>query len=91
VFLGIVTLTSNNPFGMVSIAFALPCIWGAVCLIASDKRNYPVARQRFEQELPRWEQAMARWSALFYCPRCDNAYDPQTGEAAPAAAMCSLL
>jgi len=34
---------------------------------------------------------MARWTEMFYCPRCDSVFIPETGESAPVVQMDLLL
>lgn len=38
-------------------------------------------RQRAQDQLPDWEQAVMRWNRVYYCFRDDLVFDPATGEA----------
>ena len=38
-----------------------------------------------------WRQRMGNWNALYYCGRCDRAYDPRFGQSAPAFEAAFLL
>ena len=39
-----------------------------------DKREAEDAQ--YDREMKRWEAMMARWTAMFYCRRCDVVYIP---------------
>jgi hypothetical protein len=63
---------------------------GAVGLSLLIRASVAASREH-GHKYARWKQAMSRWDALFYCPRCDSVYNPQGRQAAPAHAMHSLL
>lgn len=49
------------------------------------------ARLRNVTKYNRWQDAITNWDQLFYCSRCDQVFNPQTMQAAPAAMMDNLL
>ncbi|MBI3944330.1 MAG: hypothetical protein HY321_00245 [Armatimonadetes bacterium] len=60
-------------------------VWG------STMKRWEDSVKGWDDPLKRWEEAMKRWDMLFYCPRCDHVYIPQTGHAAPSSDMAALL
>ncbi len=59
-------------------------VWGSVGFLISEmilRNQYPAqernrARAQYDYEKKRWDTAMQRWSAMFYCRRCDVVYLP---------------
>jgi hypothetical protein len=47
--------------------------------------------KRVQDARARWEVTIEDWQRLFYCPRCDRVFDPQTGRSAPSGQMQALL
>jgi hypothetical protein len=70
---------------------ALASAGGAVAIHLDMQRQRTRAMVEYRHKLPLWEAGMRRWNQLFYCSRCDNVYNPQTGQSAPAHAMPSIL
>lgn len=50
------------------------CIALAITLWITFAR-YKQAKEALNTEIPRWQEAMARWNRLFYCARCDGVFD----------------
>ena len=48
-------------------------------------------RAQHQAATEQWRQRMGNWNALYYCGRCDRAYDPRSGQSAPASEAVSLL
>ena len=48
-------------------------------------------REKHQAAMERWQEQTGRWNQLFYCGRCDQAFDPVARRYAPAMAMGSLL
>lgn len=44
-----------------------------------------------EAQHPLWDEKMANWNRLFYCPRCDHAFDPVTRKSAAVGSIKALL
>jgi hypothetical protein len=64
---------------------------GGVAIYLSVSSQAWAQRRRVAEQTPHWEQAMAAWNRLFYCPRCAHVFDPAAGAFAPAHQMRQLL
>ncbi len=56
-----------------------------------EKGTYPARQAEYERNLSAWQQAMRWWDSLFFCPRCGNVYNSETGQTAPPTEMTTLL
>lgn len=71
--------------------------WWIICgalgyyAVNKDLKTAPAQQQTAANALARWQEAMQRWDRLFYCPRCDNVYFPETNISLAASRMKELL
>lgn len=83
--------TQSPAGGFVLLLLTGGCGWGAWVVYSQDRRQAPEVQARNQDQIARWEHAMILWQALFYCPRCDVVFNPQTRVSAPPQAMHHLL
>jgi len=83
-------------FGTLMIAgftafFAL--LVGAVGVVTwrTSNANYKKQVAQLQVEIPRWERAMQRWSALYYCARDDGVFIPSENTFVPITQMMDYI
>jgi hypothetical protein len=70
---------------------ALACGVGAVAVVVGETKSSERKQDAGQAELARWQVAMAKWEALYYCFRDDVVFFPDSPAAIPAAAMWTVL
>jgi hypothetical protein len=75
--------------GILALAFAGLILLGVYVLATAHKTPRAVEEHRVRDEA--WLRAMERWDALFYCPRCDQVYNPRSRRHVPSHGIASLL
>lgn len=58
---------------------------------AAVSRGLKERQVEWEADMDAWQTSLQRWGQLFYCGRCDQVYDPNTGRHAPPVWVRSLL
>ena len=56
-----------------------------------NETNVSKSRAAYEAELPKWEHAMSRWRAAYFCPRCRSVFVPDESGFTNADNLQSLL
>ena len=77
--------------GTVGVALSAVLIGGMAFLYHEQKDAQETLKACVAADIQIWEDAARAWERLFYCPRCDSVYFPETGPAAPVAQMQNLL
>ena len=80
---------SENPLIVGIVWFGLSVVF--VLLTVLSGRYVGKARKHHQDELKHWEQSMGNWDRLFYCPKCDRVFDPETSRYAPVTQIGQLL
>ena len=98
---------AGSIMAILGLAFSVICLGGAenmagvviwlivfgvgVALVLLARSNDWNGKKQIAEQLPRWQQSMATWNRLFYCPRCGHIFDPSGGAFVPANQMRQLL
>jgi hypothetical protein len=66
---------------------------GAVGVVTwrTSNANYKKQVAQLQVEIPRWERAMQRWSALYYCARDDGVFIPSENTFVPITQMMDYI
>ena len=86
----------TNLFGIMMIGtfIAFSAFLAGVAGVAvwrTSNANYKKQVAQVQAEIPRWEHAMQRWSALYYCARDDGVFIPSENTFVPIAQMMDYL
>lgn len=86
-------LGSSNPRVVDTIFVVVASLATVIPLAAIPAAVASTRRQRHTLPilLQRWQVVTEHWERLYYCPRCDRVFNPQTGQHAPAQAMSGIL
>ncbi len=69
---------------------ALPAL-GLWSLIQQNLEAAKSAKDGYPPLVATWERKMANWDQLFYCPRCDHVFNPESRSSQPASRMQFML
>jgi hypothetical protein len=80
--LGLATMLAPWPGTTTAPAAWIAPLCLGMLLLFTDLLTRRVQKRRFAEAMARHSQELALWSALWYCPRCDTAFDPASGQIA---------
>ena len=83
----------NYTSGKSPVEAAIAYVLLALCLSSLAAYLYLARWQKshYRTGMPRWFYSMRTWNRLYYCPRCNGVFDPETGKHVQAKDMRRIL
>jgi len=91
IFFGVGFIAAMLNSAFVAIVWLLLLPGWPIYKVLRTSRQAVVAKQTYEDAVPRWREAMRRWEQLYYCFRCDGAFIPGDSGFIPTSGVTNFI